>query len=65
MGKVNIASGNDVVAFQVGHVNINRPGKAAKPTNPQTTGSATVTNIRRGNAHVGVQAKEVRTTTCR
>jgi hypothetical protein len=54
MAKINRASGNDVIAVQVGE---QRPA-SERPERPADTAetSGTTTNIRSGNARVGRQA---------
>ena len=54
--KKNVASGNDVVAMQVGQVTGRRPDESPEP-DPAPTGGTT--NICTGNARVGMQAGDV------
>ena len=63
MAKKNVASGNDVVAVQVGTVR--GRSRPAGSEEPKTTPSrdTSVTNVRSGNAKVGVQADEIDTIT--
>jgi hypothetical protein len=60
MEHTNIASGDEVVAVQVGQVlgcradeSVEQPAAAAEP------GTSTTINIRRGNARVGAQVDEI------
>ncbi|MFX0593485.1 hypothetical protein [Melissospora conviva] len=58
MGKRNVASGNDVVAIQAGHIG-GRSSKTAKPAADKNTEQVTTTNTRSGNARVGQQADSI------
>ncbi|WP_089157932.1 hypothetical protein [Micromonospora sp. NBS 11-29] len=59
MGKRNVASGNDVVAVQAGHIG-GRSSKTPKPPADNTTEQAgTIRNVRSGNARVGRQVDTI------
>ena len=64
MAKKNVASGNDVVAVQVGTVRgRSRPAGSEEPKTTPSREDTSVTNVRSGNAKVGVQADEIDTIT--
>jgi hypothetical protein len=60
MPKKNVASGNDVVAVQVGTVR-GRSKSQTKSEKPKAAPpkDAKANNVRSGNAQVGVQADEI------
>lgn len=61
MAKKNVASGNDVVAVQIGTVHgKSKNAKANKDQEPTVpTESAKTKNIRSGDAQVGAQVDEI------